>query len=253
MTNFKNFNQSELDNAYDQWHESVHGNENPIQINLAPWHKTVLRLLPSLEGLNILEVGCGVGDFALHLADLHARVTAVDFSPQAIEIAQKKSTAQKKSVDFQVADAQSLPFEDNSFDLLLSCECLEHVPNPQLALNEFKRVLKPQGKLVLTTENYSNAMLLYWLKCWILKKPFDSGAGVQPIEHFFLYWRVKRMFNLSGFKVQNMVGWHHVFLVLPKLHPHTFVVEKFKNPLLVKLFKPFARHVAFEAIKSGKV
>ena len=61
------------------------------------------------------------------------------------------------------------------------------------------------------------------------------------------------MFNLPGFQVQNMVVWHHVFLVIPHLHPHTFVVEKFKNYLLGKLFKPFARHVAFEAIKSGKI
>ncbi|MEM8722312.1 MAG: class I SAM-dependent methyltransferase [Cyanobacteria bacterium P01_G01_bin.39] len=252
MSNFQNLNQSPQDDAYDRWHESVHGEENPIEINLSSWHKTALNLSPPLENLNILEVGCGVGDFALHLVNFDANVTAVDFSPHAIEIAKKKSTAQNKSVNFRVADAQSLPFADNSFDLLLSCECLEHVPEPQLALNEFKRVLKPQGKLVLTTENYSNAMVLYWLKCWIFKKPFNSGAGVQPIEHFFLYWRVKRMFHLSGFQVQNMVGWHHVFLLLPKLHPHTFVVEKFKNSLLVQLFKPFARHIAFEAIKSNK-
>jgi ubiquinone/menaquinone biosynthesis C-methylase UbiE len=245
----KNLNQIQLNDAYDKWHEVVHGSEDPMEINLAPWHKTALSLSPPLEDLNVLEVGCGAGDFALYLAERQANVTAVDFSPQAIEIASKKLTAQQKNVKFGVADAQSLPFEDNSFDLLFSCECLEHVPEPQLALAEFRRVLKPEGKLILTTENYSNAVLLYWLNCWIFKKPFNSGAGVQPIEHFFLYWRVKRMFNLSGFQVQNMVGWHHVFLLLPKFHPHTFVVEKFQNPYLAKLFQPLARHMAFEAIK----
>jgi ubiquinone/menaquinone biosynthesis C-methylase UbiE len=249
MVNFKNLNQEPLDDAYDRWHELVHGNEDHSQTNLSSWHETALSLSPSLEGLNVLEVGCGVGDFALYLKDLQAQVTAVDFSPQAIEIAKKKSIAQEKSVDFRVADAQSLPFEDNSFDLLLSCECLEHVPDPQIALNEFKRVLKPQGKLILTTENYSNAMVLYWISCWLRKKPFNSGAGVQPIEHFFLFWRVKRMFKSAGFQVQRMVGSHHVFLLFPKLHPQTFVVEKFTNLFIAQLFKPFARHVAFDAIK----
>ncbi len=240
-----------LGDAYDKWHEGVHGNDNLMQVDLAPWHKSALSLSPSLVDLEVLEVGCGAGDFAIYLADMHANVTAVDFSPQAIEIAKKKLTAQKKNVNFRVADAQALPFKDNSFDLLFSCECLEHVPSPQLALAEFRRVLKPKGKIVLTTENYSNAMLLYWLKCWILKKPFNSGAGVQPIEHFFLYWQVKRMFNLSGFQVRNMVGWHHVFLVLPKFHPHTFVVENFQNPYSAKLFRPLARHMTFEAIKAS--
>lgn len=244
-----NSNQIRPNDAYDKWHEAVHGNENPMQVNLASWHKSALSLSPPLMDLKVLEVGCGAGDFSLYLADRQANVTAVDFSPQAIEIARKKSTVQKKSVNFRVADAQALPFQDNSFDLLFSCECLEHVPEPQIALAEFRRVLKPKGKLVLTTENYSNAMLLYWLKCWIFKKPFNSGAGVQPIEHFFLYWQVKRMFNLSGFQVRNIVGSHHVFLLLPKLHPHTFVVEEFQNPYLAKVFRPLARHMAFEGIK----
>jgi len=236
-------------NGYEKWHELVHGNEDPAVVSITDWHKNALSLSPPLKGLKVLEVGCGVGDFAIYLENQKANVTAVDFSSKAIELAMQKAKIQNKHVEFQVADAQALPFQDNSFDLVFSCECLEHVPVPQLALNEMQRVLKPSGSLILTTENYSNAMLMYWLACWLHKEPFNSGAGVQPIEHCFMYWRVKRMFRLAGLQVKKMIGSHHVLFVLPRFHPHTFVVERFQNRLFAILLRSFARHMAFAAIK----
>jgi ubiquinone biosynthesis O-methyltransferase len=235
--------------AYDRWHREIHGGENPAAVSLQDWHRNALSLSPSQDRLAVLEVGCGAGDFAIYLAGRGANVTAVDFSRQAIELARAKSVAQKMPVNFQVADAQSLPFEGDSFDVVFSCECLEHVPDPRRALAEFYRVLKPSGRLVLTTENYSNAMLLGWLVCWLRKEPFNSGAGVQPIEHFFLFWRVRQMFRAAGFRVQRMIGSHHVFLMLPRFDPGTFVVERFDNPIAGALLRPFARHMAFAAVK----
>jgi len=235
--------------SYEKWHQTVHGQEISTVIKLEDWHINALSLSPNLIGLNVLEVGCGVGDFAIYLSEQKANVTAVDFSSRAIELAKEKSRTQNKIVNFQVADAQALPFEDNSFDLILSCECLEHVSVPQLALAEFYRVLKPSGHLVLTTENYSNAMVLGWLVCWLRKEPFNSGEMLQSIEHFFLYWHIKYMLKISGFRVQRMIGSHHVFLLLPRFHPHTFVVERFQNSLIARLFRPFARHMTFAAIK----
>jgi SAM-dependent methyltransferase len=151
--------------------------------------------------------------------------------------------------DFQVADAQALPFGDKSFDLVISCECLEHVPSPSKALAEMFRVLKAGGRLILTTENYSNGMLVYWLMSWLQRTPFNSGAGVQPIEHFFLYWRVARMMKSAGFELQRMLGAHFVFFALPGMHPHTFVRESIQSSLIARLLHPFARHVAFELRK----
>jgi ubiquinone/menaquinone biosynthesis C-methylase UbiE len=245
----KNLDQLTYADAYNQWHQKVHGKESPAFVSLQDWHRNALSLSPSLSGLKVLEVGCGVGDFAIYLADQGADVTAVDFSSQAIDLALEKSKAQNKVVHFQVADAQALPFEESSFDLVFSCECLEHIPNPQLGLSEFYRVLKPPGTLILTTENYSNAMILSWIVCWFRKEPFNSGAGVQPIEHFFLFWRVKKMFKRAGFQVKRMLGSHHVFLMLPRFHPHTFVVEMFRNPLLARLLRPLARHMTFAVTK----
>jgi hypothetical protein len=92
-------------------------------------------------------------------------------------------------------------------------------------------------------------MILGWIVAWLRKQPFNSGAGVQPIDHFFLYWNVRKMFGNAGFKVLQMIGWHHVFLLLPRFHPHTFVKERFHNSIVARLFRPLARHMAFKSIK----
>lgn len=238
-----------LADAYDNWHLKVHGNETTTELHLQDWHRNALELSPKISGLKVLEVGCGAGDFAIHLANGNAEVTAVDFSKQAIVLAAEKAKAQGKHINFQVADAQALPFTNETFDLIFSCECLEHIPEPQKALAEFDRVLKSSGKLLLTTENYSNAMLLYWIVCWHRQEPFNSGAGVQPIEHFFVFWRVKRMFKRAGLRVEKMAGSHHVLLMLPRCHPQTFVVERFQNRLVSRIARPLARHMTFLAVK----
>ena len=186
---------------------------------------------------------------ALYLSKNNEDISAVDFSSYAIRLAKRKAKAQNKKVNFMVADAQNLPFLDNSFDVIFSCECLEHSTNPEKTLVEFNRVLKTDGELIVTTENYSNALVLWWIKSWILRRPFDSGAGIQPIEHFFLFWYVRKMLKKAGFKVQKMIGSHHVFLVLPKVHPFTFVKEWFNNKFAEIIFRPLARHMAFKAMK----
>src|SRR2546429_2823255 len=176
----------ELTQVYDRWHEQVHGTENPNRIKLEQWHHDALKLAPKVFNRQILEVGCGAGDFAISLAQLGACVKAVDFSFTAISLARKKLRQCPRNVDFKVADAENLPFASDIFDVVFSCECLEHVPNPCAALKEMSRVLKPGSHLVLTTENYSNAMVLAWLATWLRRIPFNSGVKAQPIAHFFL-------------------------------------------------------------------
>jgi ubiquinone/menaquinone biosynthesis C-methylase UbiE len=235
---------------YNKWHDAAHGADDQSQLKLEQWHENALSLAPSLAGIRVLEIGCGAGDFALTLGKRGAFVEAIDFSSKAIQFANsKKQFHGDITTNFQTGDAMALPFKDKSFDLIFSCECLEHVPNPQVMLNEAARVLKTQGQLILTTENYSNALILAWIVSWLRKQPFNSGVLPQPIEHFFLFWKIRRMLSNAGIKTTRMLGSHHVFFLLPKLHPHTFVIERFKNPIVNRLFCPFARHMAYEAIK----
>jgi ubiquinone biosynthesis O-methyltransferase len=235
---------------YDRWHERLHGGASPDAVSLASWHRSALALAPDVAGRDILEVGCGAGDFSIHLAQAGGIVTAVDFSARAVGIAREKAVRHGQRVTLAVADAQTLPFANERFDLVFSCECLEHVPHPRAMLGELHRVLKPGGTLVLTTENYSNAMVLAWIMCWLRGRPFDSGAGVQPIEQFFLFWQVTKWLRQTGLTVDRLTGTHHVFLMLPRLHPHTFVKEEFRSPWMARLMRGLARHMSFRAVKA---
>lgn len=231
---------------YDEWHQGRASGAEEIEPT-HPWHQTVARLLPDLNGRRVLEVGCGRGDFAIWLASKYpsAEIVGIDFSVSAIEIAKGRASDHGSRVYFQVDDSQSLSFADESFDYVISCECLEHVPQPDLMAREIFRIMRPGAEFILTTENYFNGMLLLWLKTWITGAPFDSGSGVQPLENFFLFWRVKKVLEAAGLKVQNMESNHYQWLLLPRVDPMKLVTFDFQSPLLKRVCRPFGRHFTF--------
>lgn len=238
-----------LEKSYDEWHQAVHIGRSGLHLELKQWHIDALALAQEIVGKTVLEVGCGAGDFAFALELRGGLVTAVDFSATAIEAARRKASERNSKVIFDQEDACNLPFPDEGFDIVFSCECLEHLPDPAGAVQEMARVLNPGGTLILTTENYSNALFLIWLKCLILHVPFNSGEVAQPIERFFVFPMIYRMFQKAGLRMVATKAAHHVFLILPRLHPHTFVVERFASPLFTRVFKPFGRHWTYKAIK----
>jgi ubiquinone biosynthesis O-methyltransferase len=236
-----------LKELYNHWHDDVAKAEDKNSLHLCRWHYEAIKLCNDISGRKVLEAGCGRGDFSIYLSQKSAYVDGFDFSEAAIEIAKKKALFMNAIVNFFVANAQDLPIENDLYDIIFSCECLEHLPDPQKALNEFYRVLKPGGLLVLTTENYSNGMIIPWIKSWVTRKPFNSGDEVQPIENFFLYWEVKKMMEKSGFIVKKVTGWHYVFLILPR--NKNLIKEDIQNKNLKSFLKPFARHMSFLLVK----
>ncbi|MBE9207828.1 methyltransferase domain-containing protein [Nostoc sp. LEGE 06077] len=103
---------------------------------------------------NILDVGCGIGGSSLYLAEkFHARATGITLSP--VQAARATERAQEMLLNlrsqFLVADAQAMPFADNTFDLVWSLESGEHMPNKVQFLQECYRVLKPGGTLIMVT------------------------------------------------------------------------------------------------------
>jgi SAM-dependent methyltransferase len=219
---------------------------------LHPWHRTVLRLLPELNGRKVLEVGCGRGDFArlLGLKYHSSHITATDFSSAAIEHARKKLAA-TTNVRFEVADAHDLPFPDEEFDYAISCECLEHLEHPAKALSSISRCLRPGGGFIITTENYFNGMILAWLNAWMRRIPFDSGSGVQPRENFFVHWKVRKLIENAGLRVGHMESNHFVWLLLPGFSPATFTTFEVRSRFWRRTFRPFGRHYTYQGKKGN--
>ena len=97
-------------------------------------------------GKDVLEIGCGVGTDLSQFAKNGANVTGIDLTEAAIELAKQRFDVMKLNGNLLTADAENLPFKDNSFDLVYSFGVLHHTPNTQRAINEVHRTLKPGGK-----------------------------------------------------------------------------------------------------------
>ncbi|HUP50018.1 MAG TPA: class I SAM-dependent methyltransferase [Thermoanaerobaculia bacterium] len=105
------------------------------------------RVLEHCAGLRVLEYGCGLGGYALRLAERGADVTGIDISEAAIEQASRRAAAlgPGMKIRFQNADAEALPFDNASFDLICGSGIVHHL-DIHRALSEVRRVLAPGGR-----------------------------------------------------------------------------------------------------------
>ena len=102
-----------------------------------------LETLPfPIKGLSLLDVCCGSGMMSEYYAKEGAKVTGVDLSEEAIYRAKIRKERYKFDAEFRVADANNLPFADNSFDIVSVHDGLHHLENPKRAVKEMRRVAK---------------------------------------------------------------------------------------------------------------
>ena len=119
------------------------------QPSFQAYKRRTFELLRLRAGQAILDVACGTGDDSRELAKQVGRVVAIDLSQAMIAEARQRSVGVNLPVEFQVADAQQLPYADNTFD---GCRCdrsFMHIPDPKRALLEMRRVTKPGGRVVV--------------------------------------------------------------------------------------------------------
>ena len=100
------------------------------------------------RGRAILEAGCGIGTDGARFAAAGADYTGLDFSPAAFALAKRRFELEQLPGRFVAGSATALPFEDNTFDLVFSHGVIHHLPDTDVAVREFHRVLKPGGTVV---------------------------------------------------------------------------------------------------------
>ncbi len=100
---------------------------------------------------SVLDVGCGGGQSAIRLKERypHLRLTGIDLSTAQIARARQRAHRKGYALQFEVADAQMLPFPEASFDVVFSFGSAKHWPNPLKGIGECWRVLKPGGELLV--------------------------------------------------------------------------------------------------------
>ncbi len=111
-------------------------------------HPRVLEKLEQLEFDTILDVGCGTGTLLslIRSKNSNATISGIDISPEMIKVAKGKLG---EKADLRVGDSEELPWTESSFDVALSTQSFHHYPNPGKVLAEIKRVLKPNGHLIV--------------------------------------------------------------------------------------------------------
>ena len=113
------------------------------------WHIPVAADFQSARGLQVLEIGCGLGTDGAQFAEAGADYTGVDLTEAAVELARKRFELFDLPGKFQTADAENLDFPDESFDLVYSHGVLHHTPETGKAVKEIHRVLRPGGRAVV--------------------------------------------------------------------------------------------------------
>ncbi|ATZ61208.2 MAG: putative methyltransferase YcgJ [candidate division WS2 bacterium] len=116
------------------------------------------------KGMKVLEVGCGAGTNIWMFNDLFYDAKGIEFygmdiSLKAIKAAKEYEVEmESKNCFFTVGDAERLGYKDDSFDIVVCTEVLEHLPNPNETLKEIHRVLKLGGVAIITTPNRENIL-----------------------------------------------------------------------------------------------
>lgn len=98
-----------------------------------------------LEGVELLDIGCGLGESSVYLARQGMRVTATDLSPGMLEKAREVARHHGVEIETAVSEGESLPFEDDSFDAIYVANTIHHLTDRQAFFAEVHRVLRPGG------------------------------------------------------------------------------------------------------------
>lgn len=172
-----------------------------------------------LSGKKLLDAGCGTGWFSRKAVERGAVVTSMDIGQKLLNEVQKKCSS-----NCVAGSILEIPFSNNTFDIVVSSEVIEHTPAPLEAITELHRVLKPGGILILTTPNK-----LWFFSIWIANKlklrPYDG------FENWISWQTLKREAIRNGFKVEKMVGIHLFPFVSPLFYPILNFFHRFNKEL----------------------
>jgi ubiquinone/menaquinone biosynthesis C-methylase UbiE len=116
-----------------------------------PVAETLAVAVDPRPGATVLDVATGTGHVALAAARRFANVTGIDYVPELVAIAERRAQAEGLTIDFREADAENLPFEDNSFDYVVSAIGVMFTANHQRAADELLRVTTPGGRIGLAS------------------------------------------------------------------------------------------------------
>lgn len=159
--------------------------------------KDVAQRLRNTEYQSLLDIGCGTG----YLIDIlqkqkNALYCGIDLSPEMLKMAKQKLP---QSVYLTEGSADSLPYEDNSFDVVTCIQSFHHYPKPEKSMSEAYRVLKPGGLYIISDTGMGNCpKFIYSIYNNFIVKKLNTGDYATYNKR-----DIQNMMTLSGFKIKD--------------------------------------------------
>lgn len=194
---------------YDEWYKSKLGNfVDEVET------RCVFDLFKAKKGMKVLDVGCGTGNFSIKLAKMGCEVVGIDVSEEMLKVAEAKAREEGLNIKFYKMDAHQMEFEDNTFDGVLSVTAFEFLKEPEKAIEEIFRVLKPNGQLLIGTINKNSK----WGEMY-LSKEFQENT-------VFKYADLKTIEDMKSYKKEYLVDIKECLFVPPNAEEEDICMVK---------------------------
>jgi SAM-dependent methyltransferase len=196
-------------NRYQREHASQLGGRTPVW---GVWAipESRLRVLGDVRGLDVLELGCGGGQWSRWLARMGARPVGLDLSLNQLRHAAAEPRGRRRAIPLVCADAERVPFADATFDVVMCDHGAMTFADPYRTVPEVARILRPGGRFA-----FSHASPLHFV-CWddardrvgnrLARPYFGMRAWDEETVDFMLpYGEWIRLFRANGLEVEDLI------------------------------------------------
>jgi len=158
-------------------------------------------LFQNAKGSRTLDIGCGAGIFTFELAKFADELHAFDLSQAMIDKVQQEAKKRNMKVHTKIGDISKMPYPDNHFDFIVSVGVMECLNNPDQALKEIRRILKPGGKAAIRWMSDTGL----WVLFEDLKRGIGHASGPFAHNHIPQTEVVSRL-RKAGFEIRRVQG-----------------------------------------------
>jgi len=201
------------------------------------------------ESCIVLDAGCGPTQRYISILPPDAWGVGLDIDRENVAKSKKANTS--KNVSFIVGDIQNLPFIDNTFDLVVCCDVLEHVEEQDKAVKELAAVLRKRGRLLISTSNLFNPALLIdtLFPNMISEKIIQRLGGPTYYKRTYRFnsWNLVKKLRKCGLSVKLLM-----FGYPPVWNPWLYEFSRQKPPKIVYLWIVFDKLTNMKLLKKFK-
>jgi 2-polyprenyl-3-methyl-5-hydroxy-6-metoxy-1,4-benzoquinol methylase len=189
---------------------------NEARVRFCRIRDHILRFVPHAAGtvLDVADIGCGAGSHSIVWAEKGHRVHALDVNERLLDLGRERASQRGLDIDFRVGTATRLPWADESVDVCVAIELLEHVEQWGGCMNEFTRILRPGGAVFVSTTNqlcpkqaefnlpmyswYPAPVKRHYEKLAFTTRPELANYAKYPAVHWFTFYQLRKWLLSRG-------------------------------------------------------